>query len=262
VTGEPSSKSEPLPRPRPDWAYFLDVDGTLLDFAVRPDAVRADGAVGELVDRLVARAGGAVALISGRPIADIDRFFPGRQLPVAGQHGAERRNAAGDLSHRAPESDRLAVVRELAHEAIARHPALILEDKGASIAMHYRAAPELADYVRTVTTELQQMLGDGWCVQAGKCVVEIVPVGVDKGAAILAFLAEAPFRGRTPVFIGDDRTDEHGFAAVNARGGYSIKVGAGATVAQARLPSVLAVHRWLDQDATAPLPDIGLTRVS
>lgn len=235
----------PPPPARLDWAYFLDVDGTLIDLAATPDAVNVDRGLLALLIRLYRACGGALALVSGRSLADLDRRLAGLDLPMAGQHGFERRDAAGvlHLSELAP-PPRAAVDAVLGPE-LARHPALLLEDKGHSLALHFRRAPALGKRAMRIMSRLAAELGDGYALRPGKCVVEMKPAGAEKGDAIAAYLAEPPFAGRRPVFIGDDVTDEHGFAAINRLGGLSIKVGPGPTHARHRLPRVAAVHAWL-----------------
>lgn len=233
------------PRPHPEWAYFFDVDGTLAELAATPDTAHVAPALRERFAAVRAATGGAVALVSGRALADIDRMF-GEPLPAAGQHGAERRMATGQLADaEQPVRDRLAEGRQEIVGALAARPGLLLEDKGYALALHYRAAPHAAGFARALMRRVQQQLGRGFAVQHGKRVVELLPAGVNKGGAIRAFLEEAPFRGRVPVFLGDDITDEAGFAAVDERGGLSIKVGAGATRARYRLAGVQAVSDWL-----------------
>jgi len=239
-------RTVPVPVPSRDWAYFFDIDGTLVDIADSPAGARLDPGLGKLIERVYRSGGGAVALISGRSISDIDGLFPGMRFPVAGQHGIERRDAAGRISHHPSPSPALDAARRGLTAAVARHPALLLEDKGLSLALHYRRAPRLAGYAHRVARSL---LGNGgtFCIQAGKRVVEIKPAGKDKGVAVLEFMQEEPFRGRTPVFVGDDSTDEYGFAMVNRLHGHSVKVGPGRTAARWRLRDVRAVQAWLEQ---------------
>jgi len=233
-------------------AYFLDIDGTLVDLADTPAGVKLKPALLDLVDALYQSSGGAVALITGRSIADADRLFPGRRLPIAGQHGHERRTADGVVSsHRVP-SRPLDPARRILTTFAARHPALLVEDKGLTLALHYRRAPHLAGLSHRVMDRAQAALGDEYCVHHGKRVVELAPAGRNKGQAIRAFMREAPFRGKPLVFIGDDVTDEHGFAMVNDLGGESIKVGPGPTAARWRLASVSAVLSWLERGEPTP----------
>jgi trehalose 6-phosphate phosphatase len=239
-------------------AYFLDIDGTLIDFGDSPARTQLAAAHRRLLQGLRRRTGGAVAIVSGRSIADIDRIFHTSQWPAAGQHGAERRDARGRYSRVAAPHAALPRVRRLLAAAVARHPGLLLEDKGHSIALHYRRAPRLAGYAHRLIRAQLGLLGASYCVQRGKRVVELNPAGRDKGAAVLAFMAERPFRGRTPVFVGDDMTDEFGFDTVNALGGVSVKVGTGATVAAMRVRDVRSVWDWLARGGA--LPDGSATR--
>lgn len=228
-------------------ALFLDIDGTLLDLAPTPDRVRVDYRLAALLPELVARLGGAVALITGRAISDTDRLFPGLTLPVAGQHGIERRAADGSMHRHAASALELnRLRRELARFA-AHHDGLMLEDKGATLALHYRRAPGLASLVhKTLRAQLAATaVSADWRLQPGKGILEIKPDGRDKGTAILEYMAEPPFARRLPVFIGDDLTDEYGFVAVTHLQGWAVKVGPGPTRAGYRLPDVTTVRDWL-----------------
>ncbi len=236
--------------PRPpaasaDWAYFLDVDGTLVAIAETPDAVHMDRALLDLLTRLHEACDGAMALVSGRAIGDLERHLGGLRVPIVGQHGLERRDARGHVDiHAAPPAE-MKRIRETLATMVARHPGLLLEDKGLALALHYRLAPRLASYANRVVAQLVQEADAGIEVQRGKRVAEIKPAGFNKGRAVLEYLNEPPFRGRRPVYIGDDLTDEHGFANVNSFNGISIKVGAGKTCAHFRLPDIQAVRVWL-----------------
>lgn len=237
----------PPPPPRLDWAYFLDVDGTLIDIADTPDAVHVDDALLALIARLQRASGGAVALVSGRALSFLDHRLGALHLPVAGQHGLERRDASGRVwMHAAPPAARSAIKAALA-PVLARYPGLLLEDKGLTLALHYRLAPQLAAYAHRLMARLAAAANAGLEVQRGRRVAEIKPAGMDKGAAVAAYLAEPPFARRRPVFIGDDLNDEHGFAEVNRLDGISIKVGKGASCARYRLADVAAVRRWLGE---------------
>ena len=245
----------PLPLPGTDWAYFFDIDGTLIDFTASPDTVLPDRDIRQMIEGLYRSAGGAVALISGRALADIDRLFPGTRLPAAGQHGIERRDATGRVSLHAFPSERLEAEHRRLAAAIARYPELMLEHKGLSLALHYRRAPRLGGFAHRLLRGLQSRIGEEYCLQAGKCVVEVKPAGRDKGVAVMEFMQEAPFRGRMPVFLGDDVTDEFGFATVNQLSGHSVKVGPGPTVARWRLRNVRAVRAWLERGVATPRGD-------
>lgn len=234
------------PSPHADWAYFLDVDGTLIDIADSPDAVHVDATLLNLIEQLHCASGGAVALVSGRSISDLESRLGGLRLPLAGQHGLERRDVAGRLwIHAAPPEAKSAIKTAL-QPILARYPGLLLEDKGLTLALHYRLAPQLASFVHRLMGDLVSTAGAGLELQRGKRVVEIKPAGIDKGAAVAEYLLEPPFCHRRPVFIGDDLNDEHGFAEVNQRDGVSIKVGKGPSCARYRLPDVAAVRCWLD----------------
>jgi len=233
------------PTPCVDWGYFLDVDGTLIEIADTPDAARVDTALLDLITRLHRASGGAVALVSGRALSDLENRLGALRLPLAGQHGLERRDAAGRLwIHAAPAAAKFAIKEALA-PILARHPGLLLEDKGLTLALHYRRVPHLASYAQRLMLRLTGAAGAGLEVQLGKRVAEVKPSGIDKGTAVTEYLAESPFRGRRPVFIGDDLNDERGFAEVNKQNGISIKVGKGASCAHFRLRDVAAVRRWL-----------------
>ncbi len=237
-----------VPRLPADAGFFLDIDGTLLDIAERPQLVRIDDDLGHLLATIRDASGGAVALISGRPVAEIDRLFGGN-FCAAGQHGAERRDAAGRMhQHRVPLAGLRKALKRL-RAMVAEHPALVLEDKGMNLALHYRSAPELGATVRETLGRLVDELGGDFELQSGKMVVEIKPSGKDKGTVIAEFLAEVPFRGRLPVFIGDDLTDEFGFELINRVGGCSVKVGEGSSAAHWRLPNADAVRAWLKRFA-------------
>ena len=235
------------PPPLPDgYAVFLDIDGTLLDLAPAPDAVHVDPALASLLPKVRRALGGALALITGRSITDADRLFPGLRMAVAGQHGCERRDARGTLHLHAPATATLERLRKLFTEFARTHDGLMLEDKGSTLALHYRKAPQLAGHVHKTLRDTVEASGTkAYRLQAGKRLLELRPDNRDKGKAIRDFMTERPFKGRCPVFIGDDRTDEHGFALINTIGGWSVKVGPGSTCARYRLPDVAAVRAWL-----------------
>lgn len=247
------SHSPPLPEAAERWAIFLDVDGTLIPIAATPEAAQPAPSLLPLLEALRQGCAEALALVSGRSLASIDRLFAPLRLPAAGLHGWERRRADGSL---APSQEPHGLLRRLhprLEAYVAARPGLLLEDKGGSFALHYRQAPErgpaLLRFARRLALAEPELH-----LLAGRKVVELQPRGADKGKAIEAFLAEAPFAGRRPVFAGDDTTDEHGFAAVNARGGVSIRVTdpetqAQASAAQHRVSGVDALHRWLSEVA-------------
>jgi trehalose 6-phosphate phosphatase len=239
-----------------DWAFFLDVDGTLLEFATRPQEVRVEAELLELLARLRAATGGALALVSGRSVEDIDRLFAPLALPAAGQHGTELRAADGTVRRHAPSIEKLGRAAAGLVSLTAAHAGLVLENKGMTLALHYRLAPALRALAEREMRSIAAGLGDAFELQTGKFVIEIKPSGKDKGSAIAEFAGEAPFAGRRPVFIGDDLTDEPGFDVVNRIGGHSVKVGSGITRARWHLFDAAAVRRWLASyvERFAPIP--------
>jgi trehalose 6-phosphate phosphatase len=224
----------------PGCALFLDFDGTLVDIASHPqDVIVPYGLVPTLI-ALQQYLGGAVAVVSGRPISEIDDFLAPLHLPVAGVHGAERRTAAGGLDR--VSGHPLEEVERAAAALVAAHPRLLAEHKTASVALHYRQAPELEALCLEAMREAVAR-SPGLTLLRGKMVVEAKPGSASKAGAIEAFLREEPFAGRTPVFIGDDITDEVGFAAVQRQGGLGVKVGEGPTVAWQRLATPADLRR-------------------
>ena len=238
--------------PAQPWSYFLDLDGTLLELAETPTSARAPRGLPRLLEELHHRTDGALAIISGRSIAELDILLRGVRLPAAGLHGLERRTSGGRFTRTSHAVDRIDRVWKGLSETVARHPGLLLERKGPAVAIHYRRAPRLAGYAHRLARVALAELGGTYRLQGGKRVVELGPAGADKGDAVRAFLAESAFQRRTPVFIGDDRTDEAGFAAVDQYGGISIKVGAGPSRAQWRLRDAAAVRGWLLTGVPAP----------
>jgi trehalose 6-phosphate phosphatase len=239
-----------VPLPTTAWCLFLDVDGTLLELADHPGAVFVDPELKNLLARLRSAADGAVALVSGRTIADLDRLFNDPTLPLAGTHGCERRDAQG-VVHVAPVAvEQLAPVRTALQRLAARHPGLLLEDKGAGLALHFLRARELEHEVRAEVSLLAAPLVPHFAVLDGHAVIEVKPAAHTKDSAVSAYLEEAPFRGRQPIFIGDDQTDYGGFDAVRRFDGLAVAVGS-RVKAQWWLPGPAAVRHWLGQLAQA-----------
>lgn len=233
-------------------ALFLDFDGTLADLASEPDNVQLEPGVIPALVRLSGQLGGALAIVSGRRLGDLDSFLAPLQLPAAAEHGAQRRQADGRvISMAAPN------VQEVARRAAdlaAQHDGLRVEIKSAAVALHYRHAPAL----EALCLQVMQQAADstpGVELLRGKFVFEVKPASVSKGTAINAFMAEPPFAGRQPVFAGDDTTDEDGFSAVQLLGGEGIKVGEGATLAQHRCASPAALRQWLHAALGGPAED-------
>lgn len=232
----------------PSCALFLDFDGTLVDIAPQPEAVVVPAGLLATLGALQHYLGGALAVISGRPIAQIDNFLQPLQLPTAGVHGTERRDASGETTLLSTHS--LQAVEEAALALAARHPGLLVENKRGSLALHFRQAPEL-ESLCTDTMQAAVEESPGLTLLRGKMVVEAKPGGASKGSAIEAFLHEPPFAGRTPVFIGDDITDEVGFSTVQRLGGLGIKVGEGASVAWQRMATPEVMRRELENAVAA-----------
>jgi trehalose 6-phosphate phosphatase len=230
--------------PRP--ALFLDLDGTLLELADHPSLVIASPRLKALLPELPRITDGAVAVISGRRIEDLDRVLAPHSYVAAGVHGLERRDGSGRVQS-AGDAASLQGVRAVVDEFVAAHAGLWIEDKGAAVAVHYRSRPELEPDVHRFVGDLQGRLPPDIEILLGHSVFEIKPGVADKGSAIKAFMDERPFTGRTPVFAGDDVTDEAGFRTVNELGGVSVKVGAGETAARWRLADVESVLAWLER---------------
>lgn len=237
-------------------ALFLDVDGTLIGFSEHPAQVELAETVREDIRRLRERLGGALALVSGRPLPQLDALFAPLRLAAAGLHGHQlRTNSAAPAPAPAPAAPSTSEWLHQLHQRAARlahaHPGVLVEDKDVSLALHWRAAPEAADAVRRFAEGEIDALS-GYRLQPGDHVIEFVPDGCDKGDAVAALMREPAFAGRRPVFVGDDLTDEFGFAAVNRLGGWSVLVGHRAG-SQARyvLNDIAAVHAWLHANAGA-----------
>lgn len=223
-------------------ALFHDLDGSLLDLASTPDRVVVPSYLPGLLDQLRALLGGALAIVSGRPLATIDRLLAPLRLAGAGLHGAELRRDPGGAVLRDERQYPEGVAEALRHY-FADDPRVLIEDKGISVALHYRLAPDRGAECDAVSAALASAMG--LSVTQGKMVAEILPAAANKGLALQTLMRGPPFATRRPVFVGDDTTDEDGFAVARALGGYGVKVGAGASAAQYRLDDVQDVHRWL-----------------
>lgn len=243
AAGETVSLSPPplhLRRP----ALFLDLDGVLAPLAATPDAVVPDPARTAVLRRTATRFEGRVAILSGRTLAEVDRISEACLPSASGVHGLERRRADGTMVRAvaAPQvRDVVAAFRTFARD----RPGMIVEDKAVSAGLHYRGAPAQAAAAEALA---ERLAGEtGLALQPGHLVVELKTPGTDKGAALVAFMAEPPFAGGVPVMLGDDLTDEFGFVAANALGGFGVLVGAPRpTAARFGLPDVAAVLAWLD----------------
>lgn len=234
----------PAPGADDEWALFLDVDGTLLDFASHPGGVQVGSQLHEDLARLRERLHGALALLSGRTLEQLDDLFGWRDYAAAGLHGAQLRLADGRSS--VDDGARLAALRALAESRMATMQGVLLEDKHQALALHYRNAPNQRELVEQLARELLQRAGHDFTLQHGNHVVELKPAGADKGRALALLMDGEPFRGRQPWALGDDLTDEHAFEEVNARGGVSVVVGARRpTHANFALDDPHTVRAWL-----------------
>jgi trehalose 6-phosphate phosphatase len=234
-------------------ALFLDVDGTLLEIAETPDAVVVPESLKSTLDRLSVRLCGALALISGRSVQTLDALFAPFRFAAAGVHGCERREPDGRIIVPVIDMATFAAAREQLAAWVRRHPGALLEDKNYALALHYRQAPSLETAAHDEAIAALRILGEAYELQRGKAVFEIRPAGYSKGSAISTFMTEVPFRDRRAVFIGDDITDEAGFAVVNQLGGISVRVGAvAASAARYRFNQVNDVAQWLAALASSP----------
>lgn len=236
--------TSPPPLPA-DAALFLDFDGCLVEIAPRPDAVVVAPALRERLVRLHRRLDGALALISGRDVANLRGHlvdFPGM---VAGSHGSE-------LS---PSPDRIEALHEqpfdaqalhrAAHDMAAPHPSVLVEEKPHGVAMHYRKDPSLQGFVEDAMHALAEQ-NPHLMLQPAKMALELRPGGVGKDTALARLMQMPPFAGRMPVFAGDDTTDEPAMAEAQSRGGFAVKIGDGPTAARHRLSDPAALAAWLD----------------
>ncbi len=242
----PTNPSALSLRPDPGWALFLDIDGTVLHLKRRPQEVERSARVCRVFDGLSDCLGGAVGLVSGRPISQIDVLFRPRRPPAAGQHGLERRDAGGRLLSPA-RPDGIDRLRDGLKKRLDGRTGVILEEKSHALAVHYRQAPRERQAVLDLAAALVPRLAPGMQIIDGDMVTEIKSAGASKGSAIRDFMEEPPFRGRLPVFIGDDTTDEDGFRFVNSAGGVGIRVGRSErSEARYSLSDVDQVVGWLE----------------
>jgi trehalose 6-phosphate phosphatase len=234
------------PPPALSDALFLDFDGTLVELAERPHLVKIPAELPGLLACAAAALDEALAIISGRRLASIDPLLAPMRFSGAGLHGAELR-----LDPRQSAPPLQPMMEQAAAWLAARldgNQALWIEDKGMALALHYRGAPQ----ARALAQEMLQQAVDGLDVDiiSGHDVFEARPRGANKGEALRALMACAPFAGRRPVYVGDDTTDEDGIAAAQALGGIGVKVGTGASAARYRLENPAAVRAWLGRIAT------------
>jgi len=224
-------------------SLFLDFDGTLVELASRPDGVEVGAELRDLLLALQTKLDGRVALLSGRPVEDVGDLLDPLQLPISGSHGLER-SLPGRAHTPPPRPIGLDQIISALRGLEVDYPGVHIEEKPAGVAVHYRLAPRAAIVCQQEAERAATAIG--MALQHGKMVVELKPVGADKGSALRAFMSERPFAGTRPIFIGDDLTDEHGFVAAREFGGTGVLVGSSRpTAACYRLEDVQAVRSWL-----------------
>ena len=247
--------SPPLPRSGERWAIFLDIDGTLVGFRDDPALVTLDASVLDLIGRIRDRHEGAIGILSGRSLEQVDALLDPLCLPSGALHGLELRDPSGALSLRRPSPGVAAAVDAQVQRALPGLRGVALERKsGINFALHFRTAPHQGLAAGLVAEDIARASSGEYEVQPGDGVVELKPAGSNKGLAMQSLMAHATFRGRRPVVVGDDLTDEQAFAAASDMGGFGVVVGMRTpTSAAYRLPDPHAVHAWLARLA-APEP--------
>jgi trehalose 6-phosphate phosphatase len=230
-----------------DKALFFDVDGTLVRIEEKPDAVKVSDDLRALMERLKEATDGALALVSGRSIEQLDRLFQPLSFSASGLHGLERRLLPGDISRAESARESMRAIKRELEAFTKRHAGTLVEDKGLTLALHYRMAAEHREKAAALVRKLVDADPDNLVLLEGKMVFELKPPGFDKGRAIAEFMQEPPFQGRRPIFAGDDVTDEAGFATINDLKGVAVKVGLDGrpTKASHGLADVDAMLGWL-----------------
>ncbi|MBS1040472.1 trehalose-phosphatase [Gluconobacter cerinus] len=226
-----------IPFPPSKAAILLDFDGTLVDIAPTPESVVVPPGLADDLLRLKEMLGGALAIVTGRPIAQIDHFLPGIPHAVAGEHGvAVRTSPEKDITHPALPSVPADWLQK-AEDIVSLHPGASVERKKAGMVLHYRQAPEAETAFRALTEQWSPEAG-GFRLQDAHMAIELRPLGVDKGGAVRELMSENPFRGRLPLFVGDDVTDMDGVRAARQMGG------AGWLIPD-DFPDAVTFRRWL-----------------
>lgn len=236
-------KEPPFPHGR-DCCLFLHVDGALLEIAPTPDAVQVDESLRSLLRVLERACNGALALISGRTICDIDDLFEPLFMPVSGVHGCERRDGQGYWRLQTLRSAEFADYCDQLFPAVAPLEGILVEDKGCGVALHYRQARQSTALLRQVLEGLTTSLPDTHGAFEGDAVIEVRPHTIDSRSAVRSFLKEPPFQGRVPIVIGGDLTEQDEFLEIRKSGGLAMAVGAN-TRSEWQLPDPKAVRRWL-----------------
>lgn len=234
-------------------ALFLDIDGTLLDIAHSPDAVQVPAELGGILQSLSQKLGGALVLVTGRQIDVVDELFSGYRFAVAGLHGAEQRSQLGVIDRVEPDAHFIAAKAYL-REMSGKLPGVLLEDKHAAVALHFRNAAAMRGQVERCIAVAAGIAGDRWVVQQAKMAMELRPAGTDKGSALRQFMRGPDFRGRTPLAFGDDLTDEAMFCVATALGGVAVRIGESLdqSCADVLLPEPSVLRNWLEKLAMLP----------
>lgn len=236
-------------------AFFLDLDGTLLDIAPSPSQVRLEPGLRETLVELDKRTSGALAIVSGRSISFIDQLFSGYQFSAAGLHGAEIRLGRSGLAENvlqevsAEDVTLFERARAFAHQSARKFRGVLFEDKGKAFALHYRQAPDMESIVKQLMRTASELAGRSYALQEGKFVIELKPFGGDKGSALRQIMRHEPFVGKYPIAAGDDITDETMFVAAKEMGGAGLRVGSlpvgRSTNAIAQAPSPEVFRHWI-----------------
>ncbi len=240
------------------YAFFFDIDGTLAGLQSTPDAVSIPTEVIAQLVSLSHSQKGALAVVSGRPLTQIDKLIAPLVCAAAGIHGAEVRDAQGIYHQVDVDPQQLKEIATQLTDATEKLPGVLLEKKALAFALHFRQAPEFEQTLHQLASEIVRDYPT-FTLQPGKCVWEIKPQQCDKGAAIDFLMKNEPFQGRTPIFVGDDVTDESGFRVVNQRHGISIKIGTGVTEARYRLAGVTQLYQWLQNIMELKSSDVEAT---
>ncbi|WP_082621584.1 trehalose-phosphatase [Bordetella sp. N] len=241
-------QSPPLPVTKNNitgYAFLFDMDGTLAPIAASPEQAMVPDATRAALKELHEACGGALAIVSGRPISEIDHLVAPQVYCAAGLHGAQVRGPDGRQTQLTVDSDAVGAMVRALLPLVQAHAGLQLEDKGLSLALHYRNAPDLQALASEAVNAVLLPHTDAFVLQPGKMVLEIKPRGASKAGAISRLMETPPFAGRLPLFAGDDLTDEAGFDMARQMGGVSIKIGEGDTRAEWRMPTPAALAGWL-----------------
>ena len=226
-------------------ALFLDFDGSLVGFAMTPDEIVVRPEMIHILERLYRRFEGALAIVTGRHIADVDEHLVPLKLPASGVHGLEFRSKPDEIRI-APISEELAEVRRRLAHAVPRHDPVYVEDKGGAFVLHFRQHPDQETRAGRIAEQVVEGL-DTLRMIKGHAIFEVCQRDITKANAVRRFMRRPPFQGRIPVFVGDDVTDEDGMREAASEGGFGVKIGGGSTSAAYRLRDPMAAHDWLSR---------------